>query len=76
MHEKFFVEYHYEVFKGDVNKIFELYKDQYSDNRVPYRQKTKINKLLKEYEIRKVSKKNKVNYTKKFNEIHKKLQLL
>lgn len=76
MHEKFFIEYHYEVFKGDVNKIFELYKDQYSDNRVPYRQKTKINKLVKEFEIRKVSKKNKVNYTKKFNEIHKKLQLL
>lgn len=76
MHEKFFLEYHYDLFKGDIGKIFELYKDQYSDNRVPYRQKTTITKLLKEYEIRKVSKKNKSNYTKKFNEIHKKLQLL
>ena len=76
MHEKFFLEYHYDLFKGDIGKIFELYKDQYSDNRVPYRQRTIITKLLKEYEIRKVSKKNKLNYTKKFNEIHKKLQLL
>jgi len=76
MHEKFFLEYHYDLFKGDIGKIFELYKDQYSDNRVPYRQKTIITKLLKEYEIRKVSKKNKLNFSKKFNEIHKKLQTL
>jgi len=76
LHEKFFLEYHYDLFKGNIDKIFELYKDQYSDNRVPYRQKTLIKKVLKEYEIRKVSKKNKLNYTKKFNEIHQKLQTL
>ena len=76
LHEKFFMEYHFDLFKGELDKIFELYKDLYSDGRVPSRQKSIIRKMYKEWETRKVSKKTKLIYSSKFTEIHKKLQTL
>ena len=54
----------------------QLYKDLYSDGRVPSRQKSIIRKMYKEWETRKVSKKTKLIYSSKFTEIHKKLQTL
>ena len=70
------MEYHFDLFKGELDKIFELYKDLYSDGRVPSRQKSIIRKMYKEWETRKVSKKTKLIYSSKFTEIHKKLQTL
>lgn len=76
LHQRFFIEYHYNLFKGNVDKIFELYKETYSDGRVPSREKTIVKKVVKEIENKRISKKTKLIYTDKFNEIHKKLQTL
>jgi hypothetical protein len=76
MHQRFFIEYHYNLFKGNVDKIFELYKETYSDGRVPSREKSIVKKMVKQIENKKISKKTKLIYTDKFNEINKKLQTL
>ena len=76
MHQRFFIEYHYNLFKGNVDKIFELYKETYSDGRVPSREQKIVKKMVKEIETKKISRKTKLIYTDKFNEIHKKLQSL
>ena len=76
MHQRFFIEYHYNLFKGNVDKIFELYKETYSDGRVPSREQKVVKKIVKEIETKRISRKTKLIYTDKFNEIHKKLQTL
>ena len=76
MHQRFFIEYHYNLFKGNVDKIFELYKETYSDGRVPSREQKIVKKMVKEIETKRISRKTKLIYTDKFNEIHKKLQSL
>jgi len=76
MHQRFFIEYHYNLFKGNVDKIFDIYKETYVDGRVPSREKTIVKKMIKEIENKKTSKRTKLIYSDKFNEIHKKLQTL
>ena len=76
LHQRFFIEYHYQMFNGNIDKLFEVYKELYSDGRVPSREKQIVKKVFHELKNKSVSKKKKLIYTDKFNEIHKKLQTL
>jgi len=78
LHEKFFLEEKFKLYKGNLDRIYKIYEKLYKDGIVPSKEKVKIRTYFKDWEN---SSKNmsgivRDNKTRKFKELVNKIQSL
>lgn len=78
LHEKFFLEEKFKLYKGNIDRIFKIYEKLYKDGIVPYKEKVKIRQYHKTWSTQKtnISDESRLKKTKKFKEIVEKIQTL
>ena len=78
LHEKFFLEEKFKLYKGNIDRIFKIYEKLYKDGIVPHKEKVKIKTYYKNWQnsINNLSDESRLNKTRKFKEIVDKIQTI